>query len=233
MQLVDGDNRIIISIILPISSDSLDLVSILDHLWQQPTDFELVIVTPHGIAIEPPATELQPKLIRGNEASRGGLLNAGAAAASGDILLFIWPDNQLPVEALLTIEKNFALLPQTIGGNFHLIFDKDTFLAGIAKKFIARQRYQGHYFGNSGMFVRREIFEMLGGFQPLDFLEDFDFGRRLEAAGPTLYLPDKIVASTKKFGPWAAVVWTTVIMLQKFGASPTTLTPVVRFFGWR
>jgi hypothetical protein len=185
--------------------------------------------------IDLPATDLQPKLINSNDTdtTRGALLNAGAAAASGDVFLFIWPDNRLPVEALLTIEKNFALLPQTIGGNFHLIFDKVTILTRMVKSFIARERYRGDYFGNSGIFVKREIFEVLGGFQVLDFLEDYDFGRRLEAAGPTLYLPDKIVASAEKFGPRAAVVWGTVIMLRKLGTSPVTLASVARFLGWR
>lgn len=233
MQTVSGDSRIIISIILPIPSDRLDLAPILEHLWQQPADFELVIVTPSGIEIELPAIELQLKLIESRDTARGELLNAGAAAADGDVLLFLWPDNRLPVEALLTIEKNFALLPQTIGGNFHLIFDKDTFLTRTTKNFIARQRYQGYYFGNSGIYVKRDVFETLGGFQPLNFLEDFDFGQRLEAVGPTLYLPDKIFASAEKFGLGSAVVWAVVIMLQKVGASPVTLARVARSLGWR
>ena len=230
---MSGDSRIIISIILPIPSRQLNLAPILEHLWQQPTDFELVVVTLPGVAIDPPTTEIQLKIIESRDTSRGGLLNAGAAAAGGEVLLFIWPDNRLPVEALLTIEKNFTLLPQTNGGNFHLMFNKDTFLPRTVKDFIARERYHSRYFGNSGIFVKRDIFETLGGFQSLDLMEDFDFGRRLEVAGPTLYLPDKILASADKFGLRSVVVWPVVIMLQKFGASPVTLARVARFLGWR
>jgi hypothetical protein len=54
------------------------------------------------------------------------LLNAGAAAARGEVLLFLWPDSRLPPNALLAIERNLTLLPQTIGGNFHLKFNDDT-----------------------------------------------------------------------------------------------------------
>ena len=173
------------------------------------------------------------RVITTDDSSRGGLLNAGAAAAHGDVLLFLWPGNRLPFEGLVTIEKNFLLLPQTIGGNFHLKFDADTFLSCQAKDFIATQRYRGAYYGNSGIFVRKEVFEALEGFKTYNLLEDYEFGRRLEAYGPTLYLPDKIIATTEKFGFGTALVWAVVVMLQKLGISPPTLASVARTLGWK
>jgi hypothetical protein len=208
------------------------LVAIFEHLWTQPTEFEVIVVVPASMPLTLPPAEFKVTLAKSDNPSRGALLNAGAAAAGGDILLFLWPDNRLPVEALVTIEKNFSLLPQTLGGNFHVKFNKNTFMTRTAKNFIARQRYGGRYYGNSGIFVQRALFDQLGGFEPLDFLEDYEFGARLETAGPTLYLPDKIQASADKFGLGAAFIWGVVIMLQKLGASPPFLGRVAQFLGW-
>lgn len=194
---------------------------------------EVILVTAPGVSIEQPNPTLPLRLAAADDSSRGGLLNAGAAVAHGDILLFVWPGAQLPFEALLTIEKNLALLPQTIGGNFHLKFEADTVLSRLTAGFIAKQRYAGRYYGNSGIFVRADVFKTLGGFAPLNLLEDYDFGLRLEAHGPTLYLPDKIIAPVEKLGPKAAVIWVVIILLQKLGAAPATLKTAAKSLGWK
>ncbi|GAB4431742.1 MAG: hypothetical protein Kow0031_12930 [Anaerolineae bacterium] len=210
------------------------MLPMLAQLAQEPVELEAVLVTPSRLAFEPPPpADFSLRLVAADDSSRGGLLNAGAAAARGEVLLFLWPGSQLPFEALLTIEKNLSLLPQTVGGNFHLTFDASTFLSRRAAGFIATQRYGGNYYGNSAIFVRRTVFEALGGFAPLTLLEDFEFGRRLEAAGPTLYLPDKIIAPTAKFGVKGALVWGIVLLLQKLGLSPPVLASVAKTLGWK
>ncbi len=160
---------------------------------------------------------------------RGTLLNAGANAASGDVLLFLWPGNRLPVEALITIKKNFSILPQTVGGNFHVIFNINSRAATFVTRFIKMQRYKGHYYGNSGIFVRKDVYEALGGFLPYNILEDYEFGLRLEKHGPTLYLPDKIIAPADKLQHKtfrAALAWLIVLPLSKIKINPNTLATI-------
>lgn len=190
-------------------------------------------MTAPGVSLILPDTPLPVRMVTAGGSNRGGLLNAGAAIAQGGILLFVWPGNQLPFEALLTIEKNLSLLPQTIGGNFHLKFEADTVLSRLIARFIARQRYMGRYYGNSGIFVRADVFKSLGGFAPLDLLEDYDFGLRLEASGPTLYLPDKIIAPVEKFGLKAALAWTAIILSQKLGVPLPKLETIAKTLGWK
>jgi GT2 family glycosyltransferase len=147
-------------------------------------------------------------------------------AARGDILLFLWPDAQLPANALHRIEQNFKLLPQSVGGNFHMKFDDTSLFTRLFTRFLKRWRYRGRYYGNSGIFVRREAFEAIGGFKSYPILEDYDFARRMEKCGPTLYLPDKILASTRRFKRQklkAAVLWSLTQMLFIFGIRPKTL----------
>lgn len=155
--------------------------------------------------------------------TRAVLLNAGAAAAGGDVLLFLWPDTQLPPDAPTAIERNFQLLPQTIGGNFHLKFDDASPFAKLLTRFLKHWRYQGRYYGNSGIFVRRDVFEALGGFQPYPILEDYDFARRMEKDGPTLYLPETVVTSARKFKNHklkASIVWLLAHILFSFDLHP-------------
>lgn len=169
----------------------------------------------------------QVKIVSLLDARGGSLLNAGAAAARGEVLLFLWPDSRLPSNALLAIEQNLQLLPQTIGGNFHLKFDQDTPFTRWLTRRLKQQRYLGHYDGHSGIFIRREVFQALGGCRSSDLLADYDLAQRMETYGPTVYLPEVIIRSTPKL--WSRqmlkVLLTGLVIpgLLRLGIHPTRL----------
>ncbi len=76
-------------------------------------------------------------------------------------------------------------------------------------------------------FVRKNVYEALGGFRPYHTLEDYDFTQRMEKYGPTLYLPETIVASAHKFKHQkfkATLVWLTVQTLFTLGLPTNKLT---------
>jgi hypothetical protein len=157
---------------------------------------------------------------------RAALLNDGAAAAGGEIFLFLWPDCLLPENAVTAIARNLSLLPQTIGGNFHVRFDDASRFSAALTVFLKKWRYRGHYYGNSGIFVRKDVYLALGGFRPYHILEDYDFARRMESYGPTLYLPDIISASARKFRRRklrATALWITVQALFSLGLNSDRL----------
>lgn len=215
----------LISIIIPTLNSADFIATSLAHLAEQPGDFEVIIVAGGD---SPPDWVKDPVKIVPLPGTRGGaLLNAGAAAARGEVLLFLWPDSRLSANVLWAIEQNLQLLPQTIGGNFHLKFDKDTpFTRWLTRRF-KQQRYRGHYDGHSGIFIRREVFQALGGFRPYDILADYDLARRMEKYGPTVYLPEVIIRSTPKV--WSRqmlkVILTGLVMpgLFRLGIHPARL----------
>lgn len=212
--------------ILPVLRPDAKIEPTLDSLRDQPVDFELVLVAPDSVGLPTPQIDAPFNRVAAATLCRGTALNAGAAAASGQILLFLWPENCLPVEALLTIQKNFALLPQTIGGNFHVKFDGGGFVAERAAHFIKKQRYAGVYFGSSGIFVRQDVFHALNGFRPVNFLEDYEFSRRLEAHGPTLYLPDKIIVAADSYHQnrmGTILKWTKAVSMLQLGMDVSRL----------
>ena len=184
---------VIISIVIPWLGKYEDLEIVLNQLSIQTGQFEVIIVGRQGLDYHMPQpshsnVKLVPTTCEGYEA----FLNEGAAVAEGEILLFVDPQNQLPPQALAAIERNLKLLPQTIGGNFHLKFNGSSLLAKPLSKMLKRWRYRGSYYHGSGIFVRKDVYQSLNGFKTELIMPDFDFVQRMEKCGPTLYLPEFI-----------------------------------------
>jgi rSAM/selenodomain-associated transferase 2 len=126
----------------------------------------------------------------GREArGRGQQLAAGAAHASGDVLLFLHADTFLPAEARAAVEGALED-PRVGGGNFFVRFQPEESGAGRLFTWLydLRRRALGIYYGDSPMFVRREVYRRLGGFPSLPLFEDYVFIRRLERSARTTYV---------------------------------------------
>jgi len=131
---------------------------------------------------------------------RGRQLAVGAELASGDVLLFLHADSVFPRGGLRRIEESLAGDPVLVGGNFRLVFDGERPFSRWLTGFYAWFRKRGLYYGDSGIFVRAEVYRALGGFRPIALMEDYDFTRRLERAGPTCcILEPPLVASSRRF----------------------------------
>lgn len=162
-----------------------------------------------------------------SEKGRGPQLHAGARACRGDVLLFLHADARLPPQAREAMLG--ALADETVGGgNFLLRFDP---CCGWARLFTwandVRRRTAGIYYGDSAIFVRRSIYEELGGFRPLPILEDYDLVRRLERRTRTAYVRHVVVtASARRFAssPVRTLgTWALVQGLYTLGVSPSRL----------
>lgn len=171
---------------------------------------------------------------------RGTQMNAGAAVARRDTLLFLHADTLLPPDAGTLI--NAALENQTVlGGNFRLRFDApDTLTRLFARVYNARSRRQRIFYGDSALWVRRDVFETLGGFAEARLMEDYAFCLALRAEAkrrhPTLplptplpLLPSDVTTSARRFrgkrGQALKMVgvWALLHVLYACGASPDKL----------
>lgn len=147
---------------------------------------------------------------------RGAQLRAGALAARGDVYLFLHADARLGPAARPAILSALQD-PAIVGGNFLLAFEGERWFSRL---FTAandwRRRLFRVYYGDSALFVRRGVYERLGGFEPLPIFEDYEFIRRLEqsARGKTAYLREpRVYVSARRFeraplatlGTWAAL----------------------------
>jgi GT2 family glycosyltransferase len=126
-------------------------------------------------------------------------MNAGAAAAHGNAIVFVHADTVVPPTFARDIEAALAD-PIIVGGRFDLALDDPTFSCRLLGTLISlRSRLMRSGTGDQAIFVRREIFGQIGGFADIELCEDVDFVRRLKRAGDVACLHSKVITSARRW----------------------------------
>ena len=125
--------------------------------------------------------------------ARAEAMNAGAAAASGDVLVFLHADTHLPAGAGTAID---AALRRAGAGAFRIGFDRPRPL--VERAVNARSRLLGIVYGDQALFVSREAFERVGGYRPLPIMEDRDLAARLRRTGGLAIVPLAVTTSARR-----------------------------------
>ncbi len=144
---------------------------------------------------------------------RARQMNDGAAAARGDVLLFLHADTALPAGALDAVRRAMAD-PGVVGGCFRTTFDldpgRDAF-GPVGRAFMrlweARLWMGWHRFafGDRAQFMRRDAFEAMGGFPDQPLFEDLDAARALRRQGRFVFLDAEVTTSARRFRRHGAV----------------------------
>ena len=135
--------------------------------------------------------------VRRSPAGRAVQMNAGAAGAAGEWLFFLHADSVLPPGWLPAIA---ALGDAARGGWFRFALEDTAWQARVIERLVAwRVRRLRLPYGDQGLFVRRRVFERLGGFRELPLLEDVEFVRRLVRGGPVAELPLALGTSSRRW----------------------------------
>lgn len=196
-----------ISVIIPVLDEERALPATLARVFAQVGEYEIIVVdggshdATHAIA----TADARIRLITAPK-GRASQMNAGADVARGEWLLFLHADTLLPDGALETI----ATLPGDIqaGGFCHRFSGDDWRLRLISWMHNLRCRWTHVFYGDQALFVRRALFERLGGF-PEDYpLEDVVFGERLRKATRPRLLHLRVVTDARKFtqmGAWKSL----------------------------
>ncbi|QQR73614.1 MAG: TIGR04283 family arsenosugar biosynthesis glycosyltransferase [Holophagales bacterium] len=162
---------------------------------------------------------------------RGGQLRRGAAAATGDILLFLHADVRLPAGSGEAIRA--AVDAGAVSGAFALRFEPSTPLLRLGERLVNwRTRRFLVPLGDQAQFVRRDLFKRIGGFPDWPILEDLDLTLRLRRIPGMVILPGPAVVSSRRFlvrGTWrtVAVDWL-IWSLFLCGVSPHRLALLYR-----
>lgn len=154
---------------------------------------------------------------------RAAQMNAGAAAATGDVLLFLHADTSVPAQALRAIAA-VATAPHFAYGGFRHRFSGDDWrLRAISALHNLRCRITSTFYGDQAMFVRRSAFANAKGF-PLRLAEDIAISELLRAKSTPAFLPLAVVTSSRKFEQMG--VWTSfarvigILLCLRFGRKP-------------
>ncbi|MBC8551981.1 MAG: TIGR04283 family arsenosugar biosynthesis glycosyltransferase [Candidatus Brocadiales bacterium] len=126
-------------------------------------------------------------------------MNKGAESSGGGILLFLHADCVLPREEILNVRNVFGG-SSFVGGAFKIRLLSDKFLYRIIEKGINfRSKIFKLPYGDQGLFVKRSVFEELGGFMEMPNCEDLDFICRLKKQGEIIILDERISSSIRRW----------------------------------
>ena len=217
-----------ISVIIPSLNEASNLGPMLDALYVEEPVSEVIVVDGGStdgtadIAAERGVTVIH------SGPGRGIQPHAGAERASGNAFLFLHANSHYPSGGLERFERSLATHPEELGGSHRLLFDGADSFSLWLNCFYAWIRSHDIYYGDSGIFVRRDAYHALGGFRPIALMEDFEFVRRLERLGETICIDDPpLTTSSRRFHghhPIAIVWgWLKIHALYYLGASPRWL----------
>ena len=163
-------------------------------------------------------------------AGRASQMNAGAALATGDILLFLHADTRLPSGFDVLIRQALAQ-PSKVAGAFELSIDAPSpSLRRIERLANWRSRRLHLPYGDQGIFMRADVFWGLGGFPDLAIMEDFEMARRLGRRGNIVIVPEPVVTSARR---WLALgVRRTTLINQMIIAAYYLGVPPARIARW-
>jgi len=192
----------IISIIIPVLYEAHGINACLETLSARFPDeiFEVIVVDgdAEGTTIR---QIVNPKVItlyalRG----RGKQMNAGAKAATGEILIFLHADTRLPHNALCRIREVMADR-QYVAGAFTLRFESQRLaFALIAAAASWRYRLTRLPYGDQAFFMSRRYFHEIGGFAEIPIMEDVDMMRRIKKRGERIrILHDAVTTSPRRW----------------------------------
>jgi rSAM/selenodomain-associated transferase 2 len=166
-----------------------------------------------------------------SEKGRALQMNAGAAAAKGDLLLFLHADTRLPANSLEHLAS--FVHSSRPWGRFDVRLSGERPLFRVIAWFMnQRSRLTGICTGDQAMFVRRDAFEALGGFQPMPLMEDVEFSRRLCLVSRPFCIKEPVVTDSRRWQTHGA--WRTIFLMWQLrwrywrGESPESLAQIYR-----
>jgi len=215
-----------LSIIIPVQNEEKRLSILLPVLKKQ-TDTEIIVsIGDSKDGSFDLAKQFSHHVIRTNS-GRANQMNEGAKLATGEVLLFLHADSIIPEnisgKILETCRK-----PGVIGGALKLKFDSSRFsLRYVSWTANLRAKYLNLPYGDQGIFIRRDVFEQVGGFPDTPFMEDVQLVRKMVKKGKLKILKEGIVTSARRWeenGVFRTTVMNILFIgLFFLGFSPTRL----------
>jgi rSAM/selenodomain-associated transferase 2 len=217
-----------LSIVVPALNEAANIVGALERLQPLRARGHEVIVVDGGsedgtVKLAQPLADRVLKAPRG----RARQMNAGAEHASGDVLLFLHADTRLPEDADRLIAER---LPGTAlaWGRFDVVIEgRPLMLKVIAAAMNLRSRVTGVCTGDQGIFVHRELFQRIGGYPPIELMEDIALTGMLRRRARPICLARRVITSGRRWerrGVWRTMALMWWLRLRYFfGASPPHL----------
>ena len=194
-----GRTGVNVSIVLPVLEEAPLITRRLCDLRRDAPDAEVIVVDGgSGDATVEQARPLADRVIV-SAPGRAVQMNAGAAAATRDILLFLHADTGLPPDALHRITAGITATGRC-WGRFDVQFDgRHPLLPVVAVMMNLRSRLSGVATGDQAIFITRTAFDAAGGFPAIPLMEDIALSKRLRRVGRPLCLRARVITSGRRW----------------------------------
>ena len=228
-----------ISIIIPTLNEEILIESALENLRTHTRNTPHEIIVSDGGSRDKTVTIAEKfALVIKSEKGKANQLNEGAKRAAGDILFFVQADTMIPRGALEAIELKIYKQGYD-GGGFSNVFSKHNkkikTLGRILnfRIFTNDHRKNLIFFGDNGIFCKREVFEKLGGYNLIPIMEDYDFSKRMRDQFKIVRILDpKLIMSSRRFIKDGFVktrlLWIIIKRLYQLGISPYFLAKLYK-----
>lgn len=221
-----------ISVIIPVRNAVKDLPACLSHLVAGLETGLIREVIVSGVPSNDPCRDIAEETgaiwVEGAP-GRGRQLKLGAESARGDWFLFLHADTWLEegwtdqVKAHLANNSDFA-------GVFCLAFRSRKWRAGLVAALAnLRARFLGLPYGDQGLLISRELYDEIGGYEPISLMEDVSIARRLGRRRIELIQTRALTSGTKQTRDGWIIrslknIW--LVARYHFGADPEKLARV-------
>jgi rSAM/selenodomain-associated transferase 2 len=221
-----------VSVIVPVLHDRAQLAALIASL-ERPAEMELIVVDGAGDRQLASLQHAHADVVwLASAPGRALQMNRGAAAARGRWLLFLHADSRLPPDWMNTLRD--AESARAVGGSFRFALLSDARAARVIERGVAwRVRRLNLPYGDQALFVRRDVFEELGGFKTMPLMEDVEFVRRLSRRGRLFHSTRPVTSSARRWEHdgwvWRTALNVAILGLYFLGVNPSRLAKLYKW----
>ena len=223
-----------ISIIIPVLNEEEIIAHLVRYLLKVDTNHIKEVIVVDGGSDDRSVSEASKAgaiVIEANQTGRAIQMNKGAQKATGDILYFLHADTYPPNNFCLAITN--AVQKGYDAGCFRLSFDQNHPLLDFYA-WCTRFRFDAFRFGDQSLFVKRDTFQTLGGFDArMDIMEDFEIIKRLKQHYSFILLPQAVTTSARRYQNNGVIklqlIFIVIFSLYNLGASQSLLKKIYRW----
>jgi rSAM/selenodomain-associated transferase 2 len=219
-----------LSIIIPALNEEQQIGRVLEALLSLPSVSEIIVVDggSRDGTVELARAYSGVNVVEFGRANRAQQMNAGARCAQSEVLLFLHADVCLPTYTVPVIRQALAKAT-VVGGCFEFSFPQESSPAFrlYAWGVNLRTRLFRTATGDQAIFVRRAVFDALGGYQDVPLMEDVELFNALKRRGAVAILPQSVIVSPRRWQRHGLLRTGLLMYALRFGywldISPATL----------
>ncbi len=204
-----------LSIVIPVRQEAERLPTLLQALQPlRKAGAEVIVVDGQSTDDTPAIARLYETVLLQIPAGRARQMNAGAAIARGNLLLFLHADTRLPEQESVLALPELLDKKKKNWGFFAVRLDSSHPVLWLVGKMISwRSRLSRVATGDQAIFVNKSLFQQMGGFPDLPIMEDVAFSKRLRRQHPPLVMPQTVTTSARRWEKYG--IWQTILLMWR------------------